>query len=164
MIKWVTKYSKIVLLGICFHSFVVGQSNNQQFKKTDWKKVQLKVFSFKCPKSLKLSKEKGVDSSVWIYFDKHRKLYIEIGQYVGSKNEFKGEKNFQEENININDVKGVISNFEFHEKPDELFQFGTTLILLKKDGAKFNLSIALFSNIRIDKAVAKKIFESIKFR
>lgn len=127
-----------------------------------WQKANLGDFFFECPKTLKLGGDRGVDSTVWVFTDERRKLYIETGRYVDVNNEFRGEKYFQEKTLDINGVPGTASYFEFDQKIEDQYQFGSSLLLLKKERIRTNLLMTLFSEDRADKEIAEKIFHSIR--
>jgi hypothetical protein len=170
------KLNKLVFLFLIFSVAVAltpGQNKGfQQNKKpiksatktySNWKTVKLGVFSFRLPSRMKFVTDvKGIDSPLWRYEDNDNLLDIETGQYVvfGS---FRSELSYQEEDLIIDNTKAIIQFFKLNETFDD-YKFVSHVTLLKKDGAKFNVSMFLYSKNPVDKELARKIFQSIKFR
>ena len=162
-----SKFFSLIVIALLFFP-VNGQKKHPKIlespiEETKWKKIRLTGFSFNAPYSIRLLSDQGLDSPFWSDQVEKRLLDVSIGQYVGFQEGLRQELEYQEEKTEIEKAKALICFYKLDESIGN-FNFVSRIFLLKKDGAKFNVSMTLYSEElnANDKEIARNIFKSIR--
>ncbi len=152
-----------ITLGIIPDKRVFPQSNISP--QTDWQKIDLGTFSFQIPIEMKSRDAKGIDSAIWKYSDENSELVIDLGIYSAKPESYSDEPEYTEEKVVIGGKNAVIISFRDSEPNNEDLEYFTGIYFPKVDSRGTKLSFVIYSrNSKTNQAIARKIFNSIKFK
>jgi len=140
------------------HTMSVQSSVNTK----DWKRIDLKAFSFSLPPGVKERKVRGTDSIVWKYAGDGMELIIDLGPYGGKPSVYETKPEYREDQIEISGQKAVMIFFR-SDHPYLREQPYVAAVYFSEVGSKeAKLSLTVRATSRAGQDIANAIFRSIK--
>lgn len=141
----------LVFLGMAFLLVTTARGEYE------WKKFDAGPFSFSAPSSFKKTEMKGVDSIVGEYVANGINLTFDYGLYCADFEDWPEVPKL--ESLKVDGRAARIATWK--RKPGGNFQFATTIIIHVI--GKMKLSMEASCKAEEETAMARKIFESIRF-
>lgn len=133
----------------------------------DWKRVDLRYFSFYLPPDIKESEVQGIDSFVWQAVSDSARLTIDLGAHSNDLTSYLEWPGFHQETLVIDSRQARICTFRHSEQfmdsadGDRLY---IAAAYFADIGRGDQLTLWFASNRPNDQQIAKRVFKSIKFK
>lgn len=130
---------------------------------SDWKRIDLKAFSFSLPPGMKEKIARGIDSIIWKYADDSMELVIDLGPYSRRPEVYETKPEYRQEQIEISGKKADMISFH-SDNPNFREQSYVAAVYFSEVGStEAKLSFTVHSKSRRGREVAEAIFRSIRF-
>ena len=124
----------------------------------DWKKIDLRDFSFAIPPDLKERDVRGIDSEVWEYRSRDLRLAIDYGMYSDDLDSYSDRPEYKAEWVSIDSKKAKVVTYRSGKSYVAAVYFPGLW------GSDTKLGFSVESKSAAEQELSKKIFQSIRFR